>query len=313
MEPAPRRGALVRRLAGPPRPRRRAWRAATRTARRPAARSRPGRGALRRPRGARARARAVVAAARVRGPGPRRARPRRRRPRPRRPARRRPSRWRARTARLLDALLDGRTRGPVFLADRRPGPGPAPPPRRTGARTRVGRGCPTSGPSTCSPRPPGEKRRCACCAGGSDARSHSANHLSTTMVSFDPCSGPSSRGSPSGPRCRWLREENPVPDGVATGEVPPRLLGARVVEHDDGGGPCCFCAIPCVPPPIPHSVAVVTPRETTKFSGATRRAAPERPRPSPLDGGGGVRISVPRRGTTPPVDPERRSRACSPV
>jgi hypothetical protein len=30
--------------------------------------------------------------------------------------------WRARTARLLDALLDGRTRGPVFLADRRPGP-----------------------------------------------------------------------------------------------------------------------------------------------------------------------------------------------
>jgi hypothetical protein len=29
--------------------------------------------------------------------------------------------WRARTARLLDALLDGRTRGPVFLADRRPG------------------------------------------------------------------------------------------------------------------------------------------------------------------------------------------------
>jgi RNA polymerase sigma factor (sigma-70 family) len=30
--------------------------------------------------------------------------------------------WRSRTARLLDALLAGRTRGPVFLADRRPGP-----------------------------------------------------------------------------------------------------------------------------------------------------------------------------------------------
>ncbi|MEJ2863005.1 sigma-70 family RNA polymerase sigma factor [Actinomycetospora flava] len=30
--------------------------------------------------------------------------------------------WRSRTARLLDELLAGRTRGPVFLADRRPGP-----------------------------------------------------------------------------------------------------------------------------------------------------------------------------------------------
>jgi len=30
--------------------------------------------------------------------------------------------WRAQTARLLPALLAGRTRGPVFLTDRRPGP-----------------------------------------------------------------------------------------------------------------------------------------------------------------------------------------------
>ncbi|MHC1562057.1 sigma-70 family RNA polymerase sigma factor [Actinomycetospora sp. C-140] len=34
--------------------------------------------------------------------------------------------WRSRTARLLDDLLDGRTRGPVFLADRRPGPARTP-------------------------------------------------------------------------------------------------------------------------------------------------------------------------------------------
>jgi RNA polymerase sigma factor (sigma-70 family) len=34
--------------------------------------------------------------------------------------------WRARTARLLDVLLEGRTRGPVFLADRRPGPARSP-------------------------------------------------------------------------------------------------------------------------------------------------------------------------------------------
>ena len=34
--------------------------------------------------------------------------------------------WRARTARLLDALLDGRAAGPVFLADRRPGPARTP-------------------------------------------------------------------------------------------------------------------------------------------------------------------------------------------
>ncbi|MDT7725706.1 MAG: hypothetical protein QOI21_2282 [Actinomycetota bacterium] len=35
--------------------------------------------------------------------------------------------WRSGTARLLPRLLDGRTRGPVFLADRRPGPGRMPP------------------------------------------------------------------------------------------------------------------------------------------------------------------------------------------
>ncbi|GLZ44767.1 hypothetical protein Acsp06_09520 [Actinomycetospora sp. NBRC 106375] len=34
--------------------------------------------------------------------------------------------WRSRTARLLDELLDGRTRGPVFLTDRRPGPARTP-------------------------------------------------------------------------------------------------------------------------------------------------------------------------------------------
>jgi integrase len=34
--------------------------------------------------------------------------------------------WRAETARLLPQLLGGRTRGPVFLADRRPGPGRMP-------------------------------------------------------------------------------------------------------------------------------------------------------------------------------------------
>jgi RNA polymerase sigma factor (sigma-70 family) len=34
--------------------------------------------------------------------------------------------WRAETARLLPQLLAGRTRGPVFLADRRPGPGRMP-------------------------------------------------------------------------------------------------------------------------------------------------------------------------------------------
>ena len=37
-----------------------------------------------------------------------------------------PVAWRARTARLLDVLLEGRTRGPVFLADRRPGPARTP-------------------------------------------------------------------------------------------------------------------------------------------------------------------------------------------
>ena len=36
--------------------------------------------------------------------------------------------WRAETARLLPWLLAGRTRGPVFLADRRPGPGRMPAP-----------------------------------------------------------------------------------------------------------------------------------------------------------------------------------------
>jgi hypothetical protein len=36
--------------------------------------------------------------------------------------------WRAETARLLPELLAGRTRGPVFLADRRPGPGRRPAP-----------------------------------------------------------------------------------------------------------------------------------------------------------------------------------------
>nr|WP_274519535.1 site-specific integrase [Actinoplanes friuliensis] len=35
--------------------------------------------------------------------------------------------WRSGAARLLDELLGGRTRGPVFLADRRPGPGRMPP------------------------------------------------------------------------------------------------------------------------------------------------------------------------------------------
>ncbi|MEU7902263.1 sigma-70 family RNA polymerase sigma factor [Actinoplanes sp. NPDC049118] len=34
--------------------------------------------------------------------------------------------WRAATARLLEALVAGRSRGPVFLADRRPGPGRMP-------------------------------------------------------------------------------------------------------------------------------------------------------------------------------------------
>ena len=34
--------------------------------------------------------------------------------------------WRAGTARLLPELLAGRTRGPLFLADRRPGPGRMP-------------------------------------------------------------------------------------------------------------------------------------------------------------------------------------------
>ncbi|MFJ9522047.1 DUF6596 domain-containing protein [Kitasatospora sp. NPDC101801] len=34
--------------------------------------------------------------------------------------------WRSGTARLLPALLDGRTRGPLFLTDRRPGPARAP-------------------------------------------------------------------------------------------------------------------------------------------------------------------------------------------
>ncbi|GAB3871822.1 hypothetical protein GCM10029964_009120 [Kibdelosporangium lantanae] len=34
--------------------------------------------------------------------------------------------WRSGTARLLPDLLAGRTRGPLFLADRRPGPGRRP-------------------------------------------------------------------------------------------------------------------------------------------------------------------------------------------
>ncbi|GIG67148.1 sigma-70 family RNA polymerase sigma factor [Phytomonospora endophytica] len=36
--------------------------------------------------------------------------------------------WRSRTARLLPGLIDGRSRGPLFLADRRPGPGRMPAP-----------------------------------------------------------------------------------------------------------------------------------------------------------------------------------------
>ncbi|HEY1175158.1 MAG TPA: site-specific integrase, partial [Phytomonospora sp.] len=36
--------------------------------------------------------------------------------------------WRSRTARLLPALIGGRSRGPLFLADRRPGPGRMPAP-----------------------------------------------------------------------------------------------------------------------------------------------------------------------------------------
>jgi hypothetical protein len=34
--------------------------------------------------------------------------------------------WRSRTARLLPGLIAGRTRGPLFLADRRPGPARTP-------------------------------------------------------------------------------------------------------------------------------------------------------------------------------------------
>lgn len=62
--------------------------------------------------------------------------------------------WRSRTAVLLPRLLAGRTRGPVFLSDRRPGR-PGHPRRRISARTPAVGGCPTSGPSTCSRRAPG--------------------------------------------------------------------------------------------------------------------------------------------------------------
>jgi len=64
--------------------------------------------------------------------------------------------WQSGAARLLPRLVAGRTRGPVFLAERRPArtrtPAAAdlcPPPAAAG--------CPTSAPSTCSRRPPAER------------------------------------------------------------------------------------------------------------------------------------------------------------
>lgn len=56
--------------------------------------------------------------------------------------------WDAGTARLLPRLLKGRTRGPVFVTHRRPGPGRSSAPA-TYARTPASPGSPTGRPARC--------------------------------------------------------------------------------------------------------------------------------------------------------------------
>jgi integrase len=68
--------------------------------------------------------------------------------------------WKGRTARLLSNYLDGRTSGPVFVTSAVLSP------TASSARATwtggAGPGCPTSGPSSCSSRPPAA-RPCTCC------------------------------------------------------------------------------------------------------------------------------------------------------
>lgn len=61
--------------------------------------------------------------------------------------------WDAGTARLLPRLIRDRTRGPVFLTHRRPGPGKYWA-TATCAPTPAWPGCPTTRPATCSTPPP---------------------------------------------------------------------------------------------------------------------------------------------------------------
>lgn len=61
--------------------------------------------------------------------------------------------WDAGTARLLPRLIRDRTRGPVFVTHRRPGPASTSP-TATSAPTPALPGCPTTRPATCSTPPP---------------------------------------------------------------------------------------------------------------------------------------------------------------